>query len=61
MDSPRHHSRGGSEHVYTNRLVIPSVRIEHSGRYVCVVSSTTTQPFKMVHKTAQLDVIEGKY
>ncbi|CAJ0933511.1 unnamed protein product, partial [Mesorhabditis belari] len=56
VEAPIH--RAGGEHTYTNRLVIPAVRQEHAGKYVCVVTSSTPHQFRMVHKTAQLDVIE---
>ncbi|WKY16551.1 hypothetical protein Q1695_001309 [Nippostrongylus brasiliensis] len=47
-------SRDGSEHLYTNRLVIPMVAKEHAGRYICVVTSTQGH---IVYKAAQLNVV----
>ncbi|KHJ93813.1 immunoglobulin I-set domain protein [Oesophagostomum dentatum] len=50
-------SREGSEHLYTNRLVIPMVTKEHAGRYICVVTSTQGH---IVYKAAQLNVVAGE-
>ncbi|CAJ0583924.1 unnamed protein product, partial [Mesorhabditis spiculigera] len=50
--------RGEGEHTYTNRLIIPTVDEGDAGIYVCVVTSSTQHPFRMVHKTAQLEVVE---
>ena len=50
-------NRGGQEHVYTNRLIIPMVRGDHAGKYICVVTSAAGN---MVYKAAFLDVLDGE-